>query len=271
MILYLDDELGEAWQDQDVFRLLKNQDGKIYRQVKGRTTLQFNFQGNSYFLKFHSGVGWKEIFKNLLQLRLPILGASNEWHAIQRLEELGLDTMSVVAYGRRGLSPATQESFIVTRELENTVSLEDYCADWQKNPPPFRVKMALIAKVAAMSRRLHRAGICHRDFYLCHFHLLKGSELEPQSVVPKLFLIDLHRALVKRRLDRRWIVKDIAGLYFSSMEIGLTARDRLRFARIYGGGSLRDTLEKDRQFWNDVIRRGKSLYGKLGNPLHVSQ
>lgn len=270
MILYLDDELGETWQDQDVFRLLKNQDGKIFRLVKGRRTLQFNLDGKSYFLKYHSGVGWREIVKNLLQLRFPILGASNEWQAIQRLEELGLDTMSVVAYGRRGLNPATQESFIVTRELENTISLEDYCADWQSNPPAFRVKKALIEKIAVMSRRLHLAGICHRDFYLCHFHLLKESEAEPQSEEPKLFLIDLHRALVRKHLGKRWIVKDIAGLYFSSMEIGLTARDRLRFVRIYGGGSLRDALEKDRQFWNDVIRRGQSLYGKLGNPLNAS-
>ena len=269
MILYLDDELGAILQEQDVFELLKELDGKIYRQVKDRRTLQFDLQGKSYFLKFHFGVGWLEIIKNLLQLRFPVIGAANEWQAIQRLEELGIDTMTVVAFGRRGWNPAAQESFIVTRELENTISLEEYCANWQQQAPPVNVKRALIEKVAKISRRLHEAGICHRDYYLCHFHLASGSE--HSSGEPLLFLIDLHRALVKKNLGLRWIVKDIAGLYFSSMEIGLTTRDRLRFARIYRNKSLRETLEQDREFWNAVVQRGQSLYDKLGNPLRAAQ
>jgi len=271
MIQYIDDELAATWKEQDVFELLKSQQGKIYRQVKGRRTLQFELQGKSYFLKFHTGVGWSEIGKNLLQLRLPITGAANEWRAIQRLEALGIDTMTVVAFGRRGWNPASQESFIVTRDLENTVSLEDYCSNWYDQPPAFRDKMALIEKVATISRRMHEAGICHRDYYLCHFHYLPGSELDNKNEEPELFLIDLHRALVKKKLGKRWAIKDIAGLYFSSMEIGLTTRDRLRFARVYRNTSLRETLEQDREFWNAVVQRGQSLYDKLGNPQRTAQ
>ena len=271
MILYLDDELAAVWQEQDIFRLLKELDGKVYRHVKGRRTLQFNLQGKSYFLKFHSGVGWVEIIKNLLQLRFPIVGATNEWRAIQRLEEIGIDTMTVVAFGRRGWNPGTQESFIVTRELQNTISLEDYCSAWDQQAPQFRIKKALIEKVATISRRLHEAGVCHRDYYLCHFHLMAGSEHGSETAEPVLFLIDLHRALVKKNLGSRWIIKDIAGLHFSSMDIGLTARDRLRFARIYRNKSLRETLEQDREFWNAVVQRGQSLYDKLGNPLRIAQ
>ena len=271
MILYLDNELAGIWQEQDVFQLLREQDGKIYRLVEGRKTLQFTLQGKSYFLKFHDGIGWTEIFKNLVQLRLPIFGATNEWRAIQKLEELDIDTMTVVAFGRRGWYPAALESFIVTRELENTVSLEDYCARWQSVKPSFSIKKALIEKVALISRRMHEAGTCHRDYYLCHFHLQSGSELHPANSGPTLFLIDLHRALVKKNLASRWIIKDIAGLYFSSMDIGLTTRDRLRFARIYRNKSLKDTLEQDGEFWNSVVQRGQSLYDKLGNPQRAAQ
>ncbi|MBT8145827.1 MAG: lipopolysaccharide core heptose(I) kinase RfaP [Gammaproteobacteria bacterium] len=271
MILYIDGELEAIWQEQDIFQLLKELEGKIYRQVKGRRTLQFNLEGKSYFLKFHYGVGWPEILKNLLQLRFPVIGAANEWQAIQRLEELDIDTMTVVAFGRRGWNPAAQESFIVTRELENTVSLEDYCSTWQRQAPSFKTKRALIEKVAEISRRLHGAGVCHRDYYLCHFHLMPGSEQISATGEPLLFLIDLHRALVKKHLGLRWIVKDIAGLYFSSMDIGLTTRDRLRFARIYRNKSLRETLEQDRDFWNAIVQRGQSLYKKLGNPLRTAQ
>ena len=267
MILYLDNELEALCQEQDIFGLLKKLDGRVYRQVKGRKTLQFDFQGKSYFLKYHDGIGWPEIFKDLLQLRLPIVGATNEWRAIQQLDELDIDTMTVVAYGRRGWNPAALESFVITKELTDTVSLEDYCSTWKAEKPSFSVKKALIEKVAMISRKMHEAGICHRDYYLCHLHLQKGSELQPDKSEPLLFLIDLHRALIKRNLPVRWAVKDIAGLYFSSMEVGLTARDRLRFARAYSNAGLRESLERDKIFWNAVVRRGQSLYEKLGNPL----
>jgi hypothetical protein len=75
----------------------------------------------------------------------------------------------------------------------------------------------------------------------------------------RLFLIDLHRMQLRRQTPMRWKVKDIAGLYFSSMDIGLTQRDLLRFMVAYRGKSLRDTLKED-AFWNAVLKRGRSLY-----------
>jgi len=271
MTLYLDEELAGVWQDDDVFQRVAELHGKIYRQVKSRRTLQFKLQGRSYFLKLHLGVGWKEIIKNLLQLRLPIISAENEWRAIQRLQELGIDTMTAVAYGKRGLSPATRQSFLVTRELLDTVSLEDYCRHWNVRPPDVSIKRALLEKVASISRRMHAAGICHRDFYICHFLLQRGSEQRPAEKEPRLYLIDLHRALIKKHLGRRWIEKDIAGLYFSSKEIGLTRRDLFRFMRSYRDCSLRETLTRDHRFWSQVSDKGDALYSKLGNPLRNSQ
>ncbi len=271
MILYLDDELAGIWQQADIFQVLLNMEGTVYRQVKGRRTLRFVLQGKGYFLKLHLGVGWREIFKNLLRFRLPVIGAENEWLAIQRLRELGIDTPSAVAYGKRGWNPASMKSFIVTRELENTFTLEEYCATWEKSPPQFSVKKALIEKVAEISRRMHKAGICHRDYYLCHFHLLSDSEKATSGCGARLILIDLHRAMFGRKPNSRWVKKDLAGLYFSSMEIGLTRRDRLRFARVYRKTSLRNSLDRDKVFWCDVLSRGEALYAKLGNPLRADQ
>jgi heptose I phosphotransferase len=57
-------------------------------------------------------------------------------------------------------------------------------------------------------------------------------------------------------------VKDIGGLYFSAMDIGLTRRDIFRFMRIYAGKSLRQTLQEDKRFWNDVQCRAKNMYKK---------
>ena len=111
--------------------------GEVYREPAGagRRTLRFELGGVGYFLKLHWGVGWREIFKNLFSLRLPVLGARNEWLAIKRLDQLGVETMQLAGFGEEGWNPARRRSFVITRELGDTVSLEDYCLDWAARPP----------------------------------------------------------------------------------------------------------------------------------------
>jgi len=65
---------------------------------------------------------------------------------------------------------------------------------------------------------------------------------------------------MRRKTPERWAVKDIAGLYYSSKDIGLTKRDLLRFMRLYRGKPLREILETERSFWNKVVSRGNKLY-----------
>jgi len=229
----------------------------VYRSKEGRKTLRFALDGHSYFLKLHSGIGWGEVFKNLLQGRLPILGAANEYRAVNALREIGVDTMSVAAYASRGYNPAAIESLIVTDDLVGTVSLEDYCAVWANKPPSFAVRLKLLLKLADSSRRMHEAGINHRDFYICHFHLDESS-LTQRS--PRCHLIDLHRAQMRKRTPRRWLVKDLAGLYFSAMDCGLSRRDILRFMCHYSPGGLRQALGSDLSMWKDVEARALKLY-----------
>jgi heptose I phosphotransferase len=267
---YLNEDFARDLPEGDVFRNLQGLEGKVYRHVKGRKTLQFELAGKSYFVKQHFGVGWREILKNVLQLRMPILGAENEWQAIQKLNSLGLATMTSVAYGSKGWNPASRKSLIVTEDLVETISLEDYCKDWRKNPPAFSVKHKLLSKLANISRELHQNGICHRDYYLCHFLLPKNTQLNKTTGEGKagkdfdLYLIDLHRALIKNTLGMRWVIKDISGLLYSALEIGLTQRDLYRFIKIYSGQNLRDALAHDGTFWGAVHKRTMAMYKKLG-------
>ena len=262
-MLYLREEFKEAWKGQDPFAAADALEGEVFRAVKTRRTLRFQLKGKSYFAKIHHGVGWKEIFKNLLQFKMPVLGAENEWAALQLLERLGVDTMVPCAYGRRGSNPAKQDSFIITEDLIHTESLEDFCADWPKNPPPFELKKALVEKLAWVSRTMHGNGMNHRDYYICHFLLdvTKGrNNVDPDNLTASL--IDLHRAQIRKKTPRRWIVKDVGGLFFSAMEIGLTQRDIFRFMRIYADLPLRETLNKDRAFWADVKKTAEALFIK---------
>jgi heptose I phosphotransferase len=119
--------------------------------------------------------------------------------------------------------------------------------------------MRLVHALAQSARRMHSAGINHRDFYLCHFHLDESS-LRERDV--RCYLIDLHRAQIRRTTPQRWRVKDIAGLYFSAMDCGLSRRDLLRFMRHYTEGGLRPAMCRDRSLWRRVESRAIKLYRK---------
>lgn len=258
-MIALNDDLLKAYQANDQFAAIMNLRGEVYRQQKNRRTIRFKTASKSYFAKIHSGIGWKEIIKNLMQLRLPIMSASNEWQAIQHLEKLGIPTMRIAGFGCRGKNPAKLESFIVTEELLHTESLEDFCKNWILSPPASSVKRALINKVAAIARTMHDSGMNHRDFYLCHFLLELSQPLATPTQATPLHLIDLHRARLWRKLPERWRIKDLSGLYFSSLNIGLTKRDLLRFVIAYSNCSLRKV---NVEFWNKVVTRAIKLYTK---------
>ncbi|MDH3687888.1 MAG: lipopolysaccharide core heptose(I) kinase RfaP [Gammaproteobacteria bacterium] len=263
--MYLTGEFQQQVNGGDKFEDLMSITGEVYREAPGRRTLRFVRGGKAYFLKAHTGVGWKEIMKNLLYFRPPVLGAENEWHGIHRLQRLNIDTMHVAGYGVSGKNPARRRSFIITEELSRTVSLEDYCAQWRRRPPrtPAQVefKRWVIGKVAEIARQIHSNGANHRDFYLCHFLLSTEPSFDsPEPERSKLYLIDLHRMQLRGQTPTRWLVKDVSGLYYSTMDIGLTRRDLFRFMCAYRGKPLREILATEKRFWKRVRTRGLNLY-----------
>ena len=258
--LFLNQTFADAWRDEDPFACALRLSGEVYRDQDNRRTLRFALGGRKYFLKIHRGVGWREIFKNLLHLRRPVVNAGNEWRAIARLHQLGLNTMRVAAYGRRGVNPARQLSFLVTCELHGAISLSELCADWRAHPPPPSLKRALIHQLGRIARTLHDNGVNHRDFYLCHFFIdmqMGAAQLTADNL--RLFVIDLHRAQLRRKTPRRWRIKDLAALYFSVLALPLDARDVMRFIRAYTQNDARRFLA-DRKLRNAIIRRCKRLH-----------
>ena len=256
--LFVGEPFASLWSGLDPFVAVEALKGEVFRELEARRTLRIEVAGQGYFVKIHRGVGWKEILKNLLSLRLPVLGAGNEWRAIRRLAELGVDSMHGIAFGQRGSNPATQHSFIVTDELAPTISLEDFCRTWRETPPTPRLKRALITRVAEMARWMHAGGVNHRDFYICHF--LLHLDPAPSRDAFKLSLIDLHRAQVRTQTPHRWRDKDLSSLYFSALNIGLTRRDCLRFLRIYFAQSLRQILRNEARLLVHLDREARRLH-----------
>jgi heptose I phosphotransferase len=256
MKVFLDQDWQKMWQGKDPFLEAVAIQGNVYRSKEGRRTLRFEVAGKGYFLKLHQGVGWSEIIKNLLQLRLPVLGAVNEYVACNRLSELGVDTMKPVAFGEKGINPATRLSFLITEELAGTISLEDYCKAWRNTPPSLREKRAVIRKLACITKKLHENGINHRDYYLCHF--LRRDDGRLFQYEDSLHLIDLHRVQIRNETPLRWIVKDLAGLFYSAFDLPLTRRDIVCFLTCYKDKWLRS----DGRPLSSVADRATALYRK---------
>ncbi|HSC75124.1 MAG TPA: lipopolysaccharide core heptose(I) kinase RfaP [Pseudomonadales bacterium] len=256
MKIFLNPQWQALWQGKNPFVEAKSLQGKIYRNKEGRKTLRFERDGSGYFLKLHEGIGWLEIFKNLLQGRLPVLGAENEYLACVKLKQLRVDTMTPVAFGKTGINPARQLSFLITEELVNTVSLEDYCKTWQEHPPSIREKRAIIRKLAHISKLLHENGINHRDYYLCHF--LRSDDARPYQYEDSLYLIDLHRVQMRSATPKRWLIKDLAGLFYSAFDLPLTRHDLLYFLSCY----RREWLQSGVNDLQAITKRAVSLYRK---------
>jgi heptose I phosphotransferase len=259
--LFIDEPFRTLWSGRDPFEAVETLKGEVFRELEARRTLRTEVSGRGYFVKIHRGVGWAEILKNLLSLRLPVLGASNEWQAIKRLNELQVDTMHAVAFGQRGRNPASQHSFIVTEDLASTISLENFCRHWPTTPPPPALKRALIGRVAEMAGRMHRGGVNHRDFYICHFLLHLNPKPTAENL--KLSLIDLHRAQIRKKTPRRWRDKDLCSLYFSALNIGLTRRDVLRFLRLYFAQPIRTILHNEAPLMVHLVREAERLQARF--------
>ncbi|PRA58382.1 MULTISPECIES: lipopolysaccharide core heptose(I) kinase RfaP [Pseudomonas] len=258
MKLILAEPFKSLWAGRDAFHEVEGLQGEVYRELEARRTLRTEVAGNGFFVKIHRGIGWGEIFKNLLTAKLPVLGAGQEWRAIQRLQQAGVPTMTAVAYGEKGRNPADQHSFIITEELAPTVSLEDFSINWRMQPPEPRLKRALIDEVARMTGMMHRAGVNHRDCYICHFLLHTDKPVTADDF--KLSVIDLHRAQTRPAITKRWRNKDLAALYFSALDIGLTRRDKLRFLKGYFMQPLRQILREEASLLAWLEGKANKLY-----------
>ena len=265
-MIYVREDIRPLFRTERSVRDFMNIEGEVVKHVvKSRRITRFGRDGREFYMKCHYGVGWREIFKNLLTLRLPVTGARDEWRALNALKQAGIDSMDVAAFGSTGWNPASQQSFIITDALTDTLDVEqwlaapDTAALSEQHPPGKRQVLRAIGRLAG---KLHASGINHRDFYLCHFRLRPAelAGLRPGQQ-PRLYLMDLHRAQIRHRVPLRWLVKDLSGLLYSGLysaqDLPLTLRDYLRLVEAYCGIPWRECLRQRRGLWEKVLWRAQ--------------
>jgi heptose I phosphotransferase len=265
---WLRDDLKPLMDVEKPFKVASNLQGQVFRQVANRKTLRFCYQQKIYFIKLHFATGWREIIKNLVEFRLPIVSALNEYVAIRHCEQHDLNTMTPAAVYKQGINPATCRSFLITDELRDMVDLETLAANWQIYIDGVKTKRRLIKAVAKLTASMFGSGMNHRDFYICHL-MLKQDSLHDET--PALYLIDLHRAQIRKKVPRRWLIKDLAGLYFSTMDLPLTRRDYWYFLKEFTGRPAKYALRNQAGLWTKVQQKAGALYKKESRKRNINR
>ncbi|MDP6375018.1 MAG: lipopolysaccharide core heptose(I) kinase RfaP [Pseudomonadales bacterium] len=257
--LFLREDLATHFGGLDVLEIADRLQGEVYRQVARRRTVRMEIGGRAYFAKVHEGVGWGEIFKNWMVLKPAVIGAENEYLACLHLEAAGVRAPTVAGYGSSDGGAAQRTSWVICDELAGHLSLEDLVADWEARAPTSCQVHALVEGVASFVRNLHGAGVVHRDLYICHLLIDQAAWREGEV---KLAVLDLHRAQIHDRIPREWLLRDLAALLFSTLDLGLSRYAWLRFVRRYRGRDLHDVFDEEGKFWRLVHARAQQLYRK---------
>lgn len=197
---YLD--LLRAHRLKDADSLWNVSSDPVKKVVKDRGTERLFLDGVEFFIKRCSPISLKEKVKSAFSLKFRNFDALNEWNALLRFHELGLNTMTPVAAGF--LSDG--RTFILSLGLQNYKRASEIFHGLNDEPK----KKDLIEKIASLAGKMHSNGIGHQDFYLVHMFVMNDSS--------EIYLIDLQRCIMEKPLPRRWMIKDLGQLYFSSRD-----------------------------------------------------
>jgi heptose I phosphotransferase len=172
--------------------------------------------------------------------------ASREWHVLNRLRELGVPTMRPAACIEEVAGGDVKRAALLTVGLSAPRSLQKLLLEEFTEFPQPRRRQQLARELGGILRKMHEGGVDHRDFYLVHIRV--GHE-------DQLYVTDLNRADIRKRVTRRWRIKDLAALLHSAPHSIVTATDKARVARAYFGGRLRD----HRDFIQAAIRKADRM------------
>jgi serine/threonine protein kinase len=204
------------------------------------------------YLKRFGYPGVKELVKRWIIRRSRYGAGSYDFLGAQRLAEKGVAVPRPIAYGQIFNWLGEKRSFAIIEELPGSDSLERLLPNWNQKKKKYallRDKKELIRQTAHLVRQLHQSGFNHRDLYLSHIFLSrdgKGCE--------RLNLIDLQRVFQPVILKRRWQVKDLAQLYYSSRDY-VGYKDMMQFMHEYFD---------NHRFTNYQKRLIRSVYRKAG-------
>lgn len=187
-------------------KLRHDQAVKAARTDRITSQFQLDDQGTvrTFFLKWHGPAPIKDWIKPILQFKRPIIGAENEFHALQWFEQAGIASTPVVGFGKTKTESILLTEALVGYQKVSHLLEHSICSAEQQ--------LQIAQNVALVAAHMHGAGLHHQDFYLGHLMVPTSNLLALPTV------IDLGRVGKFEQLPTRWIVKDLAQLCYSARQ-----------------------------------------------------
>jgi tRNA A-37 threonylcarbamoyl transferase component Bud32 len=133
--------------------------------------------------------------------------AAAEWSAGRALAAAGVPTAVPIAKAERRRL-VLRDAALVVPEIRDALRLDEF-ADRLSHSEPDPLREALFAELARIVRRMHDAGIVHRDLHAGNV-LVAGP-----AGAPRIHLIDLHSVRVRATASRRQQRADLTKLLLS--------------------------------------------------------
>ena len=203
------------------------------------------------YIKRYLPLPAKEYFKAITSFR-PFFpsGALHEWEAILAFHEAGIETMIPIAVA----ADENARSALLTLGIQDYRRASDIFAEYAENRTVENcaLRRKLIYKIAELAGKMHASHFAHQDFYLVHLFVKDDFRVLP---------IDLQRIIMGSRFTKRWRVKDLGQLLYSSMKYNISKTDCMRFWKTYTEIAGKE-LFRDRSVIRAVIRKADAIYSR---------
>jgi tRNA A-37 threonylcarbamoyl transferase component Bud32 len=225
--------------------LIKNHKGR--RDIFRIRTTDEEGRDQTFFLK-RSWKPYKKDGLGSLLKRGEVWSVSRqEWENSRALEAAGVRTAGLVAFGE-DCGPLWEKfSFILTEAAIGAQTLEQFLQTCEVAERRRRVFDALAVEI----RRMHDAGLASPDLFTRH--LFVDETAQP----PRFCFIDMARLDRGQPLSGRLRARDLAALNVTAPLRFVSVKERVRFLRLYAGGSSRLLAAQIRRRVEHLLQRKK--------------
>jgi hypothetical protein len=144
--------------------------------------------------------------------------STSELEGQQLLLAAQIPTLEIVAHGKL----EDGRGFVISNDLagyQASDKLITSSADFDR----------LLIPTADLAATLHRSGLHHRDLYLCHFFAKVDGDAVEVKLIDTARVKRLPRALTRQR----WIVKDLAQFWYSTLALPIEEKQREQWLARY--------------------------------------
>ena len=219
-----------------------------------RTRLEFEIKSPAVtvFLKRYDKPPVAAQLRSWLSAHSRVSCAAFSSQSANELAAAGINTPKTLFYGEQWGTFFETRSFIITENIPNAESLERKLPDCFNSPATvekLELRRKFIAQLASFIGKFHKTDYRHRDLYLSHIFYSDSGDF---------YLIDLARAFKPIIRSQRFLIKDIAQLYYSAPSRYFSRTDRLRFYFSYIGQEDKLT-GKDKTFIRRITNKARRM------------